>query len=190
MFHRFLVLKQDLGTYLSFSFLLISLYDLPVRQSPQFSRFSFFSFLFFFFFFFFFRWLWQGVVFWPRLCDLFVSHNPREVCASHSPGRILGFAYTTSSYGQIKIFCTTPSRLPFPPSRIIIFIIIIIFISFIASFSPQCKLAVFQRSLSNNKSPRVSRTFLSIRAYFNNVVIRMVSIFPSISNSSCIFPGL
>ena len=42
-----------------------------------------------------------GVVIWPRLGDLFASQNPREVCASHFLGRILGCAYTICSYGQI-----------------------------------------------------------------------------------------
>ena len=50
---------------------------------------------------FFFCWLSQGLVVWPRLGDPFVSQNPKEFCASHFPGQILGCAYTTCSYGQI-----------------------------------------------------------------------------------------
>ena len=53
------------------------------------------------FFFFFFFWLLLGLIVWPRLCDLCVYLNHRELCASHSLGRILGCAYTTCSYGQI-----------------------------------------------------------------------------------------
>ena len=30
------------------------------------------------------------VLVWPRLGDMFVSQNPRELCASYSPGRIRG----------------------------------------------------------------------------------------------------
>ena len=48
------------------------------------------------------------LVVWSRLCDLLVSHNPWELYASHSPGRILGCTYTTCSYGQIQISCTIP----------------------------------------------------------------------------------
>ena len=73
--------------YLSFCFFLILL----GRQSPLFNRFSFFC------------WLSLGLVIWPRLGDLFEFQNPREVCASLSPGWILDCAYTTCSYGQIKI---------------------------------------------------------------------------------------
>ena len=40
-----------------------------------------------------FCWLSQGPVVWPRLCDLLVFQNPKEVCAFHFLGRILGFAY-------------------------------------------------------------------------------------------------
>ena len=52
-------------------------------------------------FFFFLFWLLQGLVVWSRLGDRFVFQNPREVCVSHSSGRILGCVYTICSYGQI-----------------------------------------------------------------------------------------
>ena len=42
----------------------------------------------------------SGLVFWPGLCYIFISRNPKEICASHSLGWI--FSYTTCSYGQIK----------------------------------------------------------------------------------------
>ena len=54
-----------------------------------------------------------GLVVWPRLDDLFVSQNPREFCASHFLGRILGCACTICSYGQISLSCTIPSGSPF-----------------------------------------------------------------------------
>ena len=60
IFHGFSVLKQGLGNYLSFHFLLILLCGLPGRQSPQFGRFSF-------------CWLSLGLVVYPRLGDLLVS---------------------------------------------------------------------------------------------------------------------
>ena len=69
---------------------LILLCGLPDEQNSQFSRFSFF-----------FCWLSQGLVIWLGLSDLFVSQNPRKLCTSDSPGQILGWAYTTCSYGQI-----------------------------------------------------------------------------------------
>ena len=42
----------------------------------------------------FFYWLLVGLVIWPRLCEPFVSQDPKEFCASHSPGQILGCACT------------------------------------------------------------------------------------------------
>ena len=42
-----------------------------------------------------------GLVVWPRLGGPFISENPREVCASHFPGLILGCSYTICSHGQI-----------------------------------------------------------------------------------------
>ena len=42
-----------------------------------------------------------GLVIWPIFDDPFASQNPWEVCASHSPGQILGFAYPFWSYGLI-----------------------------------------------------------------------------------------
>ena len=81
MFHSFiLVLQQGLDINLSFCFLLILLCGLLRGQYPLFSRFSFFC------------WLSLGLVIGLRLGDLFISQNPRELCASHSPGWILGCA--------------------------------------------------------------------------------------------------
>ena len=55
------------------------------------------------------------------------------------------------------------------------------------SFSHQLTLMVFHWSLSDNKSPQVSRTLLSILAVLNNVVVWMVSTRPLISKSSSLF---
>ena len=46
-------------------------------------------------------WLSRGLIVWPRLGNPFLSQNPRNVCASHSPGQILGCAYTICLHGQI-----------------------------------------------------------------------------------------
>ena len=51
----------------------------------------------------------------------------------------------------------------------------------------QCQLMVFHWSLSDIKSPQVSRTLLSILAVFNNVVVWMVSTLPLSSKSSSPF---
>ena len=51
-------------------------------------------------------WLFLDLVVWQRLCDPFVSQNPRGVCASHSPGQILDGAYGIYSYGQISVSLT------------------------------------------------------------------------------------
>ena len=39
----------------------------------------------------------KGLVVWPRSDDPFVSHNPREFCASHFPREMLGCANTICS---------------------------------------------------------------------------------------------
>ena len=60
----------------------------------------------------------------------------------------------------------------------------LILLLFLASFSHQLTLMVFQWSLSDSKSSQVSRTFLSILTDLNNAVLWMVSIRHQISNSS------
>ena len=81
MFHSFFS-SPARSTYLSlFSLSLILLCGLPGRQSPLFSRFSCFFFLFL-----------LTIIRSSRrlrLEDPFVSQNHREVCASHSPGRVV-----------------------------------------------------------------------------------------------------
>ena len=57
----------------------------------------------------------QGLVFWPRLDDLFVSQNRREFYRSHFLRQMLAYAYTICPYDQILIFCTIPSRSLFSP---------------------------------------------------------------------------
>ena len=47
----------------------------------------------------------------------------------------------------------------------------VLFISLLERFSNQHQLMVFLRSLSNGKSPQVSRTLLSILADLNSVVV-------------------
>ena len=92
--------------YLSiFHFLLILLSGLPRWQSPLFAR--FFSFL---------TIAWSGPPVEIRGCVCII--NPRQLCASHSPGRILGCGYTTCSYGQIWTSSTIPNGSPFPLSRV------------------------------------------------------------------------
>ena len=63
---------------------------------------------------------------------------------------------------------------------------VISFYSF-ESFSLQHQLKIFNWSLSDSKSPQVSRTLLSILANFNSVVVWMVSTYIFISNSSSLF---
>ena len=66
----------------------------------------------------FFCWLLIGLVIWSRLGEPFVSQNPREVCAFHSPGQLPGCVYTICSYGQISISCTIPRGSRCPPSHV------------------------------------------------------------------------
>ena len=60
-------------------------------------------------------WLLLGLVVWPRLGDPSVLQNFRGICASYSPGQILGGVYTVRSYGQISISCISPSGPPCLP---------------------------------------------------------------------------
>ena len=46
---------------------------------------------------------------------------------------------------------------------------------------------IFQRSLSDSRSPQVFKTFLSVPADFNNAVCCMVFILPLTFNSFCLF---
>ena len=55
------------------------------------------------------------------------------------------------------------------------------------SFSHQCYLIIFHWSLSDSKSPQVSRALLSILAVLNNAVVWTVSIRPLPSKSSSPF---
>ena len=69
----------------------------------------------FFLSFFFFCWLSLGLVIWPRLDDLFVSQNPREFCASHFSGQILGFANIIFDMLKFKVLAQFPvDRLAHP----------------------------------------------------------------------------
>ena len=63
----------------------------------------------------------------------------------------------------------------------------LLFFKFLESFSHQITLMVFHWSLSDNKSPQVSRTLLSILAILNNAVVWMVSTRPPTSKSSSPF---
>ena len=60
-------------------------------------------------------WLLLSLVIRPKLRDPFVFQNPKEWCASHFLGRVLGCSYTIWSYGQISISCTIPCLSPCPP---------------------------------------------------------------------------
>ena len=87
----------------------------------------------------------------------------------------LSSAAVTSSYSY-----TSHLSLLLAPSTIIIIIIIIIIV-----FSNQLTLMVFHWSLSDSKSPQVSRTLLTILSVLNNVVVSMVSTrLPTLKSSS------
>ena len=64
------------------------------------------------------------------------------------------------------------------------------FFFFFLSFSHPCKLMVFYWSLSDSKSPQVSRTRLSILAVLSNAVVWIVSTRPPNSKSSRPFNNL
>ena len=94
--------------------------------------------------------------------------------------------------------CTNPLvTIPWAPITISIIItfmfhsffisLIIFFYLLLESFSHQYELMVFHWSLSDSKSPQVSRTLLSILAVLNNAVVWMVSTHPHTSKSSSLF---
>ena len=78
MFHSFFN-SLARSRYFPLFFPLILLCNLPGHQSPRFGKFSVFC------------WLSLGLVVWLRLSNAFESRNPREFCASRSPGRITGW---------------------------------------------------------------------------------------------------
>ena len=140
------------------------------------------------------------MVFWPGLGDPFVCQSPIGVYASHFLGQVPGCAYTVCLYGRIKISCTFPSGPPCRPSRVSPYTpsVLICCIRLLCDWSfrlyyyyssSSSSLGVFQisfswwffyLSLSDSKSPRVSRTLLSILAILNNAVVWMVSTRPPV----------
>ena len=107
MFHSFfLVPWQGRGTYLSFDFLSVLFCGHLGHQSPQICKFSLF-------FVDFDDKVWRSSS-WDEVIRLYV----KGVYASHSPGQMLGCAYTICSYGQISISCTSPIGSPCPPNRV------------------------------------------------------------------------
>ena len=117
-----------------------------------------------------FCWLSLGLVIWSRLSDLFVFQHPREVCASHSWGRILGFAYNACSYDQW--FAQFPViYLPHPSVSNYYYITNCEF------FLP----ALVDGLSLESEWQQVSSSFHLTD--FNNVVVWMVSARPPISNS-------
>ena len=105
-------------------------------------------------------WFVLSVDVWQKLGDPLVSQNPSEFCPSHSPGRILDCTYTTCSYGQILIFCTT----------YLVLISLLLLLSLCYS--------------SDSRSLRLCWTLPSILADLNDAVIRMFSSRPLISKVS------
>ena len=71
--------------------------------------------------------------------------------------------------------------------RICVLLLLSLLLLFLQRFSRQRSLMVFHRSLSDSKSPQVSRTLLSIFADLNDIVVCMLSTHPLISNSSSPF---
>ena len=65
--------------------------------------------------------------------------------------------------------------------------LLLLLLLFLDSFSHQHQPMVFHRSLSDSKSPQVSRTLLSILTVLNNAVVWMVSTRPPTSKSSSPF---
>ena len=89
---------------------------------------------------------------------------------------------SNSTSHLIKFSGIVPNA-PITISPLFLFVIILL----LESFSHQHQLMVFHWSLSDSKSPQVSRTLLSILADLNCVVVCMVSTRVLISNSSSPF---
>ena len=108
-------------------------------------------------------------------------------CVCFILGLTNGFSQCQSANKSRQIFKTLLSILA-EFCRYLVCIVSIhsqIIILLLESFSHQHKQMVFHWSLSDNKSPQVPRTLLSILADLNNAVIWTVSIRPVISKSSC-----
>ena len=99
------------------------------------------------------------MVFWPRLGNLCECQIPRGIYVCHFLGQVPGCAYT-------------------------IYVCMYYHYILLISLSHQRKLMVFHRRLSDNKSPLVSRTLLSILVVFNNALFCMVSTRSPTSKSS------
>ena len=100
----FSVSYLDRGIY-SFHFLLILLCDQPGQISPQFCTFSFFV---------------DYYKDWSSGRDLVIRLDVKipEEFVCHSPGLMLGCAYTICLYGQILISYTIPCGWLYPPSLV------------------------------------------------------------------------
>ena len=129
----------------------------------------------FFLFSFFFYWLSPGLIILPRLEDQFVSQNPREVCASQFPGRILCCASTIWS-------C--------PPSSFLVNVICegnlwdyTYYLLLWGLFTPTLA-EDLPRRFEWQQVSSISRTLLSILADLINAIVWMISTFPLINNSS------
>ena len=93
MFHSFFQFPSKVKVLiLFFQFLSILFSGQPGQQSPQICKFSFF---------------------WPRLGDPFLCQSPTGVYVCHSPGQMLGCAYTIC-----LSTCITPSGSSCPPSHV------------------------------------------------------------------------
>ena len=97
------------------------------------------------------------------------------------PDKNLVRTQTICSHGKISISCTVTSGSPFLPTRVQPYTHLLL--QFF--FSHQLKLMVFHQSLSDSKSPQVSRTLISILTILSNVVVWKVSNRPPTSKSSC-----
>ena len=167
----FFVLKQSLDIYLFFRFHLVLLCGLSGRQRPLFCRLSFFKII-------------------TRSSNL--VKIKWSVCISKSH-RCLCVLFFTTNFGLcIYNLFIWPNFIFFaqfpvdPVSHPVIFILYHYYL-LLESFSYQCYLTVFHRSLSDSKSNQVSRTLLSILDVLNNAVVWMFSTRPLTSKSSSPF---
>ena len=146
-FFQFLNKVQVLIFFFSLAFFLF--YSVVSRNSEVLNSVSSLILSSFFFFFF---WLSLGLIVWPWLSDLFVSQNPRGVCAPHSPRNILVCVYLFLRSNFKFLHSSQWINFPIQSSN---------------SFSKM----VFHWSLRDCKNSLVSRTLQSILADLASAVI-------------------
>ena len=137
------------------------------------------------------------ILWWPHRASQILLASPSLSCSTVFSLHLQGLSIYLSLPILSVLFCGQPKRQSPLFGRLslifyyyFIVIIVLLFLLFLFyyycyySFSHQLTLMVIHWSLSDSKSPQVSRTLLSILAVLNNALIWMVSTRPPTAMSS------